>query len=84
MFDAFASQKELTTAHIAKALEATYPLSRTMREAITGLREWAKARARLASSDPAEPLPDDAGAAVPVLKQERRNPFARPEGRTAT
>jgi len=84
MFDAFASQKELSTSHIAKAIGATYPLSRTMREAINGLREWAKARARLASSEPAEPLPDDAGTAVPVLKQERRNPFARPEGRAAT
>jgi SpoVK/Ycf46/Vps4 family AAA+-type ATPase len=84
MFDAFASQRELATDHIARAIEATYPLSRTMREAITGLREWAKARARLASNELVETLPDDAGTAVPVLKQERRNPFARPEGRGAT
>lgn len=32
------------------AVEQTVPLAKTMSERITGLREWAKGRARLAST----------------------------------
>ena len=39
---------------------ATYPLSKTMRENIEGMRKWAKYRARLASSEEKESLPVDA------------------------
>jgi hypothetical protein len=75
MFEAYAEADELATAHIERALEATYPLSRTMGEEIEGLRRWAKARARLAASEEAEELPSFKGAPAPVLSQEKRNPF---------
>jgi len=82
LFEAFAEGQELKTAHIANAIAKTFPLSRTMREQIEGLRQWAKIRARLASGQAAEALPhDSADAAVPRLRQEAtRNPFI-PEGR---
>lgn len=77
LFDAFAEGRELTTDHIGKALDQTYPLSRTMRDQIEGLRRWAKVRARLASGEPPEDLPADGTAeAPPRLRQEAtRNPF---------
>jgi SpoVK/Ycf46/Vps4 family AAA+-type ATPase len=79
LFESFAEGKEVTTEHIARAIKATYPLSRTMRDQITQLREWSRARARRASSQEPEPLPQDVGQAVPVLRQEQRNPFV-PKG----
>jgi AAA+ superfamily predicted ATPase len=76
LYDAFAEGCELATHHIARALDQTYPLSRTMKDQIEGLRAWAKVRARLASSEVAEPLPSDAEGAPPRLRQETtRNPF---------
>ncbi|MFY0538903.1 AAA family ATPase [Nannocystis pusilla] len=77
LFDAFAEGRELTTEHIGRALDRMYPLSRTMREQIEGLRRWAKVRARLASSEPPEDLPAEGTAeAPPKLRQEAtRNPF---------
>ena len=81
LFEAFAEGRGLRTEHIAKALEETFPLSRTMREQIDQLRRWAKVRARLASPEAPEPLEADGGeAAVPRLRQESRNPFI-PGGR---
>jgi len=50
MFDAFFQKKELTTGDIAASLKASVPLSRTMKENITALREWASSRARPASN----------------------------------
>lgn len=81
LYDAFAEGRELTSHHIARALEATYPLSRTMRDEIDGLRAWARVRARLASAEDPEPLPMAAkGPTPPRLRQEAtRNPFI-PEG----
>jgi len=75
MFDAFAEGCEISTKHVERAIRSTYPLSRTMRGPIEDLRRWAKARARLASSEPAESLPEGESADVPRLKQEMRNPF---------
>jgi SpoVK/Ycf46/Vps4 family AAA+-type ATPase len=75
LFESFAEGKEVTTEHIARAIKATYPLSRTMRDQITQLREWSRARARRASSQEPEPLPLDSGGQVPILRQEQRNPF---------
>lgn len=77
LYNAFAESRELTTEHIERAIERTFPLSRTMRDQIDGLRHWAKVRARLASGQPAEPLPpDNPGATAPRLRQETtRNPF---------
>jgi ATP-dependent 26S proteasome regulatory subunit len=77
LFDAFAQERELTTEHIGQALAKTFPLSRTMRDQIEGLRKWAKVRARLASSEEPEDLPaENAESAPPKLRQEAtRNPF---------
>jgi ATP-dependent 26S proteasome regulatory subunit len=77
LFEAFAEGRQLTTEHIGRALDRTFPLSRTMREQIEGLRQWAKIRARLASSAGAEALPAEAeGSSPPRLRQETtRNPF---------
>ncbi|MEX1365553.1 MAG: AAA family ATPase [Nannocystaceae bacterium] len=82
LYDAFSEGCELTTRHVARALDQTYALSKTMKEQIEGLRAWAKVRARLASSQTSEPLPKDAdGSSPPRLRQETtRNPFI-PEGR---
>ncbi|MCX4242513.1 AAA family ATPase [Paraliomyxa miuraensis] len=75
--EAFSEGCELAARHIARALEQTYPLSRTMRDQIEDLRAWARVRARLASAQTPEPLPKDAeGASPPRLRQEAtRNPF---------
>ena len=78
LFDAFAEEVELDTRHLERALKRTFPLSRTMREQIEGLRQWAKVRARLASDEQPEPVPEDSDEAVPRLAQEtKRNPFVR-------
>jgi len=77
LYDAFSEGCELTTQHVSRALASTYPLSRTMRSEIDGLRAWAKVRARLASAQTPEPMPSEPeGAAPPRLRQEAlRNPF---------
>jgi AAA+ superfamily predicted ATPase len=75
LLEAFFEGRELRTEHIADALAATFPLSRTMREQIGQLRAWAKVRARLASLDEPEPLPAGQEEGTPRLRQETRNPF---------
>jgi ATP-dependent 26S proteasome regulatory subunit len=77
LYDAFAEGRELHSDHIARALDKTFPLSRTMRDQIDSLRQWAKVRARLAAGEPPEPLPpENPEAAAPRLRQEAtRNPF---------
>jgi hypothetical protein len=77
LYDAFAEGRELHSDHIARALDKTFPLSRTMRDQIDSLRQWAKVRARLAAGEPPEPLPqDNPDATAPRLRQEAtRNPF---------
>jgi ATP-dependent 26S proteasome regulatory subunit len=49
LYDAFEHGRPLTTEDIVKSLQETVPLSRTMAEHISALREWAKTRARSAS-----------------------------------
>lgn len=77
LYEAYAKGKELNTDHILHALEKTFPLSRTMREQIEGLRKWAKVRARFASGQDPEALPKEiSDESVPRLRQETsRNPF---------
>ena len=77
--DAFPSVdagRELEQQDIASSLEATYPLSKTMRENILEMRKWAKFRARLASDDATEILPEITEE-VPRLATERRNLFVK-------
>jgi len=76
LFRAFDAGREIEIQDIQQALEATYPLSKTMRENIEGMRKWAKYRARLASSEDKEVLPED-GDDVPRLPNERRNLFIK-------
>jgi SpoVK/Ycf46/Vps4 family AAA+-type ATPase len=77
LYDAFAEGRELHSEHIARALDKTFPLSRTMRDQIESLRQWAKVRARLAAAEPPETLPqENPEVATPRLRQEAtRNPF---------
>ncbi|MEN9247981.1 MAG: AAA family ATPase, partial [Gloeomargarita sp. GMQP_bins_69] len=54
MYEAFAQDREFTQLDIIAAVKATLPLSRTMMEQVTALRDWAKQRARPAAASVAE------------------------------
>lgn len=54
MYEAFAQDREFTQLDIIAALRATLPLSRTMTEQVTALRDWARQRARPAAASVAE------------------------------
>lgn len=54
MYEAFAQDREFTQLDIIAALRSTLPLSRTMTEQVTALRDWARQRARPASASIAE------------------------------
>ncbi len=49
LYDAFATHEPLTTEMILHNIKETMPLSKTMREEIEQLRQWAEGRARRAS-----------------------------------
>ncbi len=53
LYDAFDDGRELRTEDIYKSLNETVPLSQTMEEEISALRDWARTRARWASVSPA-------------------------------
>lgn len=54
LYDAFDRGTEPTDLDIARVLTEFVPLSKLMAEQISGLRSWAKGRARFATSPPAE------------------------------
>ncbi|HIK28435.1 MAG: AAA family ATPase [Oscillatoriaceae bacterium SKW80] len=54
MYDAFAQDREFTQLDIIAAIKSTLPLSKTMTEQVTALRDWARQRARPAASVVAE------------------------------
>lgn len=54
MYEAFAQGREFTQLDIIAASRATLPLSRTMNEQVTALRDWARQRARPAAASVAE------------------------------
>jgi SpoVK/Ycf46/Vps4 family AAA+-type ATPase len=54
LYQAFDDDKEPTDLTIAKVLTEFVPVSKTMAEQIAGLRQWAKGRARLATSQTTE------------------------------
>ena len=54
MYAAFAVGKEPTDLTISLVLNDQVPLSKLMAEQIMGMRNWAKGRARLATSGPQE------------------------------
>lgn len=49
LFEAFYGRRDLESADLKKALQSLVPLSKTMKEEIDKLRQWAAARARPAS-----------------------------------
>lgn len=54
MYEAFAQEREFTQLDIIAAVKATQPLSKTMSEQVTALRDWARQRARPAAASVAE------------------------------
>ena len=54
MYEAFAQDREFTQLDIIAAIKSTMPLSKTMIEQVTALRDWARQRARPAASSVAE------------------------------
>ncbi|MEM9003567.1 MAG: AAA family ATPase [Cyanobacteria bacterium P01_F01_bin.86] len=54
MYEAFAQGREFTQLDIIAAIRATMPLSKTMNEQVTALRDWARQRARPAAASVAE------------------------------
>jgi SpoVK/Ycf46/Vps4 family AAA+-type ATPase len=54
LYQAFDEEKEPTDLTIAQVLNDLVPLSKLMAEQITGIRNWAKGRARIASSQTVE------------------------------
>jgi ATP-dependent 26S proteasome regulatory subunit len=60
LFEAFGDRTELQHPHLVHAIQETLPLSTTMKEGITRLREWARTRTRPASAatwdEPEHPL----------------------------
>ena len=76
MFTAFSQKRRLSESDIDSAIRSTYPHAKTMREGIRDMREWASARARMASSGDLESVEKEAGEKEPPrLRSERRNPF---------
>jgi AAA+ superfamily predicted ATPase len=57
LYDAFAEGKELSQAHLERAVSDSLPLSTTMREDIERLRDWARTRTRAASRAAPQPVP---------------------------
>ncbi len=54
MYEAFAEDRDFLQLDIVAAIKSTLPLSRTMAEQVTALRDWARQRARPASTSIAE------------------------------
>lgn len=74
-------EPKLEAAHIVEAIEKTVPLSTTMKEQITNLREWAKTRAKNASNEIS--IDDRKGMPIlltrPELELERSFDIKRPD-----
>ncbi len=54
MYEAFAQDREFSQLDIIASIKSTLPLSKTMNEQVTALRDWARQRARPAASSVAE------------------------------
>jgi len=54
LYDAFLGNRDINTKDISRNIKESVPLSITMKESIDGTRNWAKQRARCASSIPKE------------------------------
>jgi AAA+ superfamily predicted ATPase len=76
LFIAYDNNREVEDRDILEALNATFPLSKTMADTIKDLRNWAKVRARFASNSICEELPK-IDIKIPTLAQEKHNPFIK-------
>ena len=76
MYRAFENDRKLTASDIRTAIDATSPLSQTMRDVINDVRKWAKGRAVLASSEEPEELDKQSSESL-SLPQESMNFFMR-------
>jgi SpoVK/Ycf46/Vps4 family AAA+-type ATPase len=56
LYDAFDTGNDLTTEGLLKTVQDIVPLAITMREMIESMREWARTRARMASSRGSKPV----------------------------
>ncbi len=65
LYDAFEAGRDLKDEDLLRNVRQTVPLSQTMKERITDLRNWARTHARLASTD--------AGATVPWMTTASRS-----------
>jgi SpoVK/Ycf46/Vps4 family AAA+-type ATPase len=74
LYHAYNENRDLRMEDILASLDATYPLSKVMNDKIRKLRDWAKVRARPASTEDLEALPTEQRP-VPQLKQEVDNWF---------
>ena len=75
LFQAYDDEDEIKDEHILRAINKTYPLSRTMHDTIGKMRQWAKSRAVSASAEQCEIL-EIKDKDAPKLKQETyNNPF---------
>ena len=63
LYDAFEAERELTDDDLLRNVRQTIPLSQTMKEQITGLRNWARTHARSASTSVEATVPWMASAA---------------------
>jgi SpoVK/Ycf46/Vps4 family AAA+-type ATPase len=61
MYDAFDTGNDLNTEGLLSTIKDIVPLAVTMREQIDAMREWARTRARMASTRKAVARPKDAG-----------------------
>ena len=77
MYRAFEDNERAVTANdVLISINATTPLSQTMRNVINDTRLWAKGRAVMASRDEPEDL-DEPDIDVVYLPQETQNPFLK-------
>jgi hypothetical protein len=65
LYDAFEADRELSNEDLRRNIQQTVPLSQTMKEQITALRNWARTHARMASLDVGATVPWMAGTDVP-------------------
>jgi SpoVK/Ycf46/Vps4 family AAA+-type ATPase len=68
LYDAFDRETDIDTSMLLETCKQQVPLSVTMAEGISHLREWARTRARSASSLPSEPVVSAYSSAESLLK----------------
>lgn len=76
LFDAFDAGREITSEDLLRNVSQSVPLSRTMKEQIQILRDWADTRARPSSSTEVEPI-DNLRPAVTFAEDDPDAPEAR-------